>query len=97
MILGTVIIGAATSIASGGIAVIVISAIFGFGVGGVFGSYVKKKYKDSESSMTELEKASFRALLMIKTYNDIMSKYEKDIGILLLCKILNEGDRKSVV
>lgn len=93
MILGTVIIGTTSSIVSGGLAVILVSAVLGFGAGGVFGSYVKKKYKDVYLKLTLLERASLKAVLMMKAFASIKAQYDKNILLHLLERICYEGKK----
>lgn len=93
MVLGTVIVGAATTIVSAGIAAIVVAAVLGFGIGGVFGSYLKKKYKDVSVELSPFERAAARALIMIKLFPSICSQYDKDTQLYLLENIAYEGEK----
>jgi len=93
MLLGTVIIGSAISIASGGILLIVISAIIGLGVGGILGSFIRKNYKEVYSKLTPLERANFRARVMMEKFDGLRKDYDKETGSVILEKIAYEGKK----
>jgi len=91
MILGTIIVVAATMIASEGLVVVLISSILGLIIGGILGYLIKTRYEDVAAQMNELERASLRALLMIKNFSVVKKKYNKDMVLLLLQKVVFEG------
>lgn len=91
MLLGTIIVAAATLIASESIGIVVISSVLGLALGGVFGYFIKTNYSDAAPQMTELQRSSLRALLMIKRFSEISNKYNKDIVLLFLQKVIREG------
>ena len=93
MLLGTVIIGSAFSIALGGILIIAISAVIGLGLGGICGSYIRKRYKDLVGNMSEIEKVTFRAHAMMYMFDHIKKHYDKETTALLLEKIAYEGKK----
>lgn len=67
--------------------------MLGFGIGGVLGSYLQTKYKDVSFKMCPLQKASTRALIMIKCFEDIGMQFDKEAQIYLLENIVCEGKK----
>jgi hypothetical protein len=93
MVLGTIIVGSATTIVSAGIAVILVAGVLGLGIGCVFGAYMKKKYKDEVVDFSPLQKAATRAQIMIKLFPDIRDQFDKDTQLYLLENIIYEGEK----
>jgi hypothetical protein len=91
MLLGTIIVVTATMIASEGLSVAILSSVLGLAIGGILGYLIKTTYENVAAQMSEMERASLRALLMIKSFNEVRSKYSKDIMLFLLQKIMFEG------
>jgi len=93
MLLGTIIVGSATTIVTGGLAAIAVAGVLGFGIGGVFGSYIKKKYKDVVMSYTPLQRAMIRVHIMIKLFPNIKDQFDKDTQLYLFENIIYEGEK----